>query len=340
MPAIPSRDIRLKERPVGLPTAAAFGSGAADAPEPGPGEVQVKNLWMSVDPYMRSRMIDRRSYIPPFQIGQILEGQAVGEVVASNAEGFAPGDLVMSMRGWREAFTAEPGPAQMTKVDPHGLPPQTLLGVAGMPGLTAYVGLLDVGAPKAGETVFVSAAAGAVGSLVCQIAKIKGCKVVGSAGGAEKIAFLEEIGCDATVDYKAHPGPVALTKALSAAAPDGIDVFFENVGGDHLTAALNVMNDFGRIAVCGMIATYNDATPQPGPPNLAFLIMRRIRMEGFVVADHFGRFGAFLKDLSGWIQEGRVVWRETVREGIDTAPDAFLSLFHGGNVGKMLVKLG
>lgn len=337
MPALDSREIRLASRPAGMPAAENFALAANPAPVPGDGEIQVRNLWMSVDPYMRGRMMDRASYVAPFQIGAPLEGGAIGEVVASNAEGFAPGDLVQSMYGWREAWTA--APAGVQKLETHGLPPQAFLGVAGMPGLTAYAGLLTHGAPKEGETVFVSAAAGAVGSLVCQIAKAKGCRVVGTAGSPEKIAFLKEIGVDAAINYKEHSGGVALTKALAAAAPDGVDVYFENVGGDHLFAALNVMNNFGRIAVCGMIAQYNDEKPTPGPANLALIIGKRLNLRGFIVSDHFDMYADFARDLAGWVKEGKVAWKETVLDGIENAPAAFMQLFEGANLGKMLVKL-
>ncbi len=337
MAAIASREIRLAARPVGLPTDATFELGTADAPDPGDGEVQVKNAWMSVDPYMRGRMIDVKSYVPPFQVGQALEGGAVGEVVASKADGFKPGDLVLSMNGWREAWT---GPAKgLQKIDPRGLPPQAFLGVVGMPGMTAWGGLLHVGRPKEGETVFVSAAAGAVGSIVCQIAKAKGCRVVGSAGGPDKIKYLKSIGCDATVDYKQHRGARALTKALAEAAPEGIDVYFENVGGDHLFAALQCLNMRGRVAVCGMISQYNDSEPQPGPSNLTQIIGKRLRVEGFIVFDFIDKQADFVRDMAGWIGAGAIKWEETVYDGLEKAPEAFIDLFKGANVGKMLVKL-
>ena len=225
----------------------------------------MKNLWMSVDPYMRGRMTDRESYVPPFELGKVMQGGATGEVVASNNPNFKPGDVVSSMLGWREAFTADPAAAMLQKIETHGLPLQAFLGVAGMPGLTAYVGLLKIAAMKEGETVFVSAAAGAVGQIVCQIAKIKGGTVIGSAGGAEKCAYLKQIGVDHVIDYKEEKN---LTAALAKAAPRGIDVYFDNVGGDHLVAALNAARPFARFALCGAIAQYNDTTPPPGPSNL------------------------------------------------------------------------
>jgi NADPH-dependent curcumin reductase CurA len=337
MPELKSREVRLAARPTGAPAASDFAFADAAAPEPAEGEIQVRNLWMSVDPYMRGRMADRKSYVAPFAVGAPLEGGAVGEVVASRADGFKPGDLVLSMRGWREAWTGSTRGVRV--LEAHKLPPQAFLGVAGVPGLTAYAGLQAIAPPKEGETVFVSAAAGAVGSIACQIAKIKGCRVVGSAGSPEKLAFLEEIGVDATINYRDHQGVGALTRALAAAAPNGVDVGFENVGGDHLAASLNVMNDFGRIAVCGMIAQYNDAGPAPGPTNLALIIAKRLTLRGFIVTDQFALQDAFARDLAGWIAAGRITWRETVREGIESAPDAFLELFKGGNLGKMLVSL-
>lgn len=331
-----SREIRLKSRPAAMPGPENFELATVDAPAPGPGEVQVKNLFMSVDPYMRGRMTDRPSYVPPFELGKALQGGALGEVVASNDPGFQPGDLVNSMFGWREAFTAQPASALMQKIETHGLPPQAFLGVAGMPGLTAYVGLLKIAAMKEGETVFVSAAAGAVGQIVCQIAKIKGGTVIGSAGGPEKCAYLKEIGVDHVIDYKATKD---LTAALAEAAPKGIDVYFDNVGGDHLEAALNAARPFARFALCGAISMYNDATPPPGPSNLMMAVGKNLRLEGFIVSFHFDMMPAFIQDVAGWIQSGKLAWRETIDHGIENAPAAFIKLFTGENLGKMLVKL-
>jgi NADPH-dependent curcumin reductase CurA len=328
------REIRLKSRPQGLPSRENFEVATVELAAPGPGEAQVRNLWMSVDPYMRGRMNDVKSYVPPFALGQVLDGGAIGEVVASGDPALKPGDLVQSNQGWREAFNAPAGAIQ--KLDTRGLPVQTFLGAAGMPGLTAYAGLLKIAALKDGDVVFVSGAAGAVGSMVCQIAKAKGNTVIGSAGGAEKVAFLKEIGCDEVIDYKATPD---LKAALAAAAPKGIDVYFDNVGGDHLEAALNSARSFARFALCGMISIYNATTPEPGPPNLAQLIVKNGRMEGFTVGLHAAMRPQFLADLAQWVAEGKVTWKETVFEGIDKAPDAFIGLFKGENLGKMLVKL-
>jgi NADPH-dependent curcumin reductase CurA len=332
-----SREIRLKSRPNGMPMPSDFELATVEVAAPGPGEVQVKNLWMSVDPYMRGRMTDRESYVPPFELGKVMQGGAVGEVVASNDPAFRPGDVVSSMLGWRERFTAAPAAAMLQKIDTHGLPLQAFLGAAGMPGLTAYVGLLKIGLMKAGETVFVSAAAGAVGQIVCQIAKIKGGVVIGSAGGAEKCAYLKSIGVDHVIDYKTTPN---LTKALAEAAPKGIDVYFDNVGGDHLEAALNAARPFARFALCGAISMYNATEPTPGPSNLMLAVGKQLRLEGFIVSSHFDMMPQFLKDMADWIQAGKLTWRETVDDGVENAPGAFIKLFTGENFGKMLVKLG
>jgi NADPH-dependent curcumin reductase CurA len=329
------REIRLKSRPSGLPNAGNFEMASIDLPEPAAGEVQVRNLWMTVDPYMRGRMNDVKSYAPPFQVGKALDGGAIGQVTASNDPSLKKGDLVQSGLGWREGFNAPASAVQ--KLDPRGLPVQAFLGAAGMPGLTAYVGLLKIAALKDGDVVFVSGAAGAVGSVVCQIAKAKGHTVIGSAGGAEKAAYLKEIGVDHAIDYKAEKD---LNAALASAAPSGIDVYFDNVGGKHLEAALNNARMFARFAICGMISIYNATGPEPGPSNLAQLIGRNIRMEGFIVSHHFGMMPQYIADLSKWVAEGKITWKETVFEGIDKAPEAFIGLFKGENLGKMLVKLG
>ena len=328
------REIRLKSRPVGLPTAANFELASVDVPAPGAGEVQVKNLWMTVDPYMRGRMNDVQSYTPPFALDKPLDGGAVGEVVASGDPSFKVGDLVQSGLGWREGFNAPA--ASVQKLDTMGLPPQTFLGAAGMPGLTAYAGLLKIAALKDGDVVFVSGAAGAVGSMVAQIAKAKGHTVIGTAGGADKIAFLKSIGVDHAIDYKAEKD---LTAALAKAAPGGIDVYFDNVGGDHLVAALNAARPFARFALCGAISMYNATQLPPGPSNLVQMVGKQIRMEGFIVSSSWDMMPAFHRDLAQWVKEGKLTWKETVFEGIEKAPDAFLGLFSGGNLGKMLVKL-
>ena len=328
-----SREIRLKSRPVGMPGPANFEVATVTLPDPGPGQVQVRNTWMTVDPYMRGRMNDVKSYSPPFALGEAMQGGAIGEVTASNDPSLKVGDLVQSFFGWREAFNA---PAQaVQKLETHGLPPQAFLGVAGMPGLTAYAGLLRVAALKDGDVVFVSGAAGAVGQIVCQIAKVKGHTVIGSAGGADKVAYLKEIGVDHAIDYKAEPvGP-----ALMRAAPEGIDVYFDNVGGEHLEAALNSARPFGRFALCGMISQYNATDMGAGTHGLIQCVGKQLKLEGFIVSTHSDMQADFVKDMSTWIAAGKVKWRETVEEGIENAPAAFIKLFKGENLGKMLVKL-
>jgi NADPH-dependent curcumin reductase CurA len=331
---VASREIRLKSRPIGMPTADNFELVSVPVPDPAPGEVQVKNLWMTVDPYMRGRMIDRPSYVPPFKLGEALQGGAIGEVAASNDPRLKPGDFVSTMFGWREVFNAPASTLQ--KLETFGLPPQAFLGVAGMPGLTAWVGLTKIAALKPDDVVFVSAAAGAVGSVVCQIAKIKGHTVIGSAGGAAKGAFLKQIGVDQVIDYKRTEN---LTEAVLQAAPKGIDVYFDNVGGEHLEAALTAANRFARFALCGMISQYNLVGQPEGPRNLILAVGKSIRLEGFIVSNHLNLLPEFQRDMSGWIREGKLTWKETVEQGIENAPVAFLKLFKGENVGKMLVKL-
>ena len=261
---------------------------------------------------------------------------AVGRVVASSHPDFSEGAHVLSMNGWRERFVSRP--RGLRKIDLSLAPASAYLGVMGMPGLTAWVGLLDIGAPSAGETVFVSGAAGAVGSVACQIAKLKGCRVVGSAGSAEKTRWLtEEAGVDAVIDYRTTE---SLRRAVRDACPDGIGVYFDNVGGDHLEAAIWSMNDFGRIVACGSISTYNAVEPEPGPSNLFQVVTKRLMIKGFIVSDHMDRSGAFAEEMSAWIRAGRIRWRETVVDGIESATAAFLGLFRGDNVGKMLVRVG
>jgi NADPH-dependent curcumin reductase CurA len=329
-----SRELRLKSRPSGALSTANFELATVQVPQPAAGEVQVRNLWMSVDPYMRPRMNDVKSYVPPYEVGKVLDGGAVGEVIASAAEAFKPGDLVLSGLGWREAFNAPA--ATLRKLETHGLPPQVFLGVAGMPGMTAYVGLLKIAALKPGDVVFVSAAAGAVGQVVCQIAKIKGHKVIGSAGGPAKGAWLKEIGVDEVIDYKAES---SIPRALARAAPEGIDVYFDNVGGEHLDAALAVAKPFARFALCGSISEYDTAERSAGVRNLAVAVGKRLRLEGYIILDHAAETPAFLRDMTQWIAAGRIKWQETVEHGIENAPLALLKLFKGENVGKLVLKV-
>ena len=329
-----SRELRLASRPVGVPTAANFTLAEADVAAPGAGEVQVRNSWMSVDPYMRGRMYDRPSYSPPFQLNEVLQGHAVGRVVASGDAGFAVGDLVSSMWGWREAFTA---PATTIEKLPvlAGIPDQAFLGVLGMPGLTAYSGLQEIGAPRPGDTVFVSGGAGAVGSLVAQIAKIKGCTVVATAGSDLKCDWLRSVGVDHAINYKTGD----LLAAVKAAVPYGIDIYFDNVGGEHLQVAIEVARPGARFAECGMISEYNATEPTPGPNNMIQIVGKGIKIQGFIVTQFASLRDQFVADMAGWIAEGRVKWEESIHDGIASAPDAFAGLFTGSNTGKMLVRL-
>jgi len=321
-------------RPTGGPTPEIFGLAEVDVPDPAHGEVQVRNLYMSLDPAIQGRLYAGNSYVPAFEVGAPLEARAVGEVIASNSPALKEGDLVLSSFGWREVFNA---PAErVEKLDTLGLPPQAFLGIAGMTGLTAYVGLTRIAEVQASETVFISAASGAVGSAACQLAKARGCRVIGSAGSPAKVAFLEELGVDATIDYKAVP---SLSKALAEAAPSGLDVYFDNVGGSHLEAAIARAKPFARFAICGMISAYNPSQPATGPRNLMLIPGKRLKLLGFLVGDHADLTKPFLDEIVGLHREGRLNMRETVFEGVERAPEAFLGLFTGANTGKMLVKL-
>jgi hypothetical protein len=325
-----SREIRLAARPRGVPQPSDFELAEVELPDPGDGEVLIRNAYVSVDPYMRGRMNDAKSYVPPFQVGEPLSGGAVGKVVASRNTQWPEGSWVVHMLGWREAAISDG--AGLLPADPSLAPVSTALGVLGMPGLTAYVGLLDIGRPREGETVFVSGAAGAVGSVVGQIAKLKGCKVIGSAGSAEKVAWLRELGFDEAFDYRETDTREALS--------DGIDIYFDNVGGATLEAAIGALRPKGRVVACGAISQYNATEPPPGPRNLFLTVTKRLRIEGFIVSDHFDRFPDFLVDMGGWVRDGKVRYRETVVEGIENAPAAFIGLLGGENIGKMLVRVG
>jgi NADPH-dependent curcumin reductase CurA len=331
-----SREIRLKRRPAGMPQPEDFELAEITVPDPGPGQILVHNIFMSVDPYMRGRMVDRASYVPPFQVGEPLSGGAVGKVIAVNGHPqFHEGDYVLNFSGWREWFVTSGG--ELQKIDPALAPIQAWLGAFGMPGLTAYGGLLRAGQLRDGERVFVSAASGAVGAVACQIAKNKGCFVVGSAGSDEKCAWLErEAGVDKAINYRTAG---SLSAALKKAMPEGIDVYFENVGGEHLNAALANMRLNGRIAVCGMIAQYNDDAPPPGPANIIMVIPQRLGIKGFIVTDYIDLMPDFMRDMAMWTKAGKMKWRETIVDGIEKAPGAFIGLFKGENFGKMLVRL-
>ncbi len=335
MAGFTSREVRLKARPVGLPKDSDFELASVELGAPGDGQVLVRNLWMSVDPYMRGRMYDRESYVPPFQIGEALQGGAVGEIVESNDASLKPGDKVMSFFGWREGFIAPA--AALQKLDGGaGVPVEAFLGVLGMPGLTAYAGFLEICQPKAGETVFVSGGAGAVGSLVAQIAKIKGCTVVATAGSDEKCAWLRSVGVDHAINYKTCGDLLA---AVRAAVPKGIDCYFDNVGGEHLEVAIEMARPGARFAECGMISQYNDTEAAPGPRNMIQIVGKGLTIRGFIVTMFQHLQPQFIAEMSGWIRGGKIKWEETVEHGVDNAAKAFLGLFSGGNTGKMLVKL-
>ncbi|MET7300996.1 NADP-dependent oxidoreductase [Embleya sp. NPDC005575] len=332
-----SREWHILARPKGWPKEEDFALREVEIPELADGQMLIRNLFLSVDPAMRGRMNDVKSYTPPFKLNQVMEGGAVGRVVASKAAGFEVGDAVQHWLGWREYSVVEGKGAGAVKVDPDLAPLSAYLGVLGMPGMTAWAGLLDVASFQPGEAVFVSGAAGAVGSQVGQIARLKGAsRVVGSAGSADKVALLvDEYGFDAAFNYK--DGPIA--EQLAKAAPDGIDVYFDNVGGEHLEAAIGALHTHGRVAMCGAIAQYNATEPTPAPRNLALSIGKRLRLQGFIVIDHFGRREEFLAEVGGWLREGRLKYRETVVEGIENNLDALLGMLRGANTGKMVVAL-
>ncbi|WP_205478427.1 NADP-dependent oxidoreductase [Sphingomonas arenae] len=323
----------LKSRPNGMPTSDNFELKEVTLADLADGQVRVRNRWLSVDPYMRGRMNDVKSYVPPFQVGEPLEGGAVGEVVESRADGFAPGDLVMHMAGWREeAVVPTAGLNKLPSIP--GIGEQAFLGNLGLTGGTAYWGLLDAAQAKAGDIVFVSAAAGAVGSAVVQIAKAKGMTVIGSARGPEKCDFVKSLGADAVIDYKAGP----LVKSLAEAAPKGIDVYFDNVGGDHLDAAFAHARKDARFAICGMIDGYNSGEPMAFRYIMRVIAMR-IMLKGFIFTDYMPRMGEFIADMGQMVASGQVKERDTIVDGLENTPDAFLGLFTGKNTGKMLVRL-
>ena len=329
-----NRRIVLAARPVGFPKDSDFRLEETPAPAAAAGECVVRVSYLSVDPYMRGRISGRKSYAAAVPLGGVMVGGAVGKVVESKSDRFAVGDYVVGNLGWQE-YAACPA-AELRKVDPAAAPLSAWAGVVGMPGLTAYFGLLHVAGVKEGETVCVSAAAGAVGSVVGQIAKIKGCRAVGIAGSAEKCRWLRETaGFDAAIDYKAED----VFSALKTACPDGIDVYFENVGGPVTDAVFPHLNVRSRIAVCGQISQYNAVDAPQGPRILWHFIVKRIRAEGFLVFDFADRHDAALRELAGWVSSGKIKYRETIAEGIENAPGAFMSMLRGGNIGKQLVKL-
>ena len=331
-----SRRVLLKRRPVGEPRIEDFEVEDASLPEPATGQVLLRTIYLSLDPYMRGRMNEGPSYTgtPNPSLGDVMVGGTVGEVVQSSNERFAVGDIVAGSEGWR-SHSISTG-AGLRKLDPKAVPISTALGVLGMPGMTAYVGLFDIGQPKPGETVVVSAAAGAVGSAVGQMAKIKGCRAVGVAGGRAKCEHVvKELGFDECVDYKSQD----VYTALKLACPKGIDVYFDNVGGLVLDAVLRLINRDARIPICGLISEYN-ATEPPRGPNIRPILINRATMRGFIVSDHADRAPEFLRETMGWVQAGRLRYREDIVEGLENAPRAFIGLLRGENFGKRLIRVG
>jgi len=334
-----NRQIHLASRPEGEPTAANFRTVDAPLPSLRDNQVLVRNHYLSLDPYMRGRMNDAKSYAVPQELDKVMGGGTVGEVVESKHANYKAGDKVVGMGGWQQYAVVDAStPGMLRKVDTTHIPLSAYLGAVGMPGVTAWYGLMKICEPKAGQTIVVSAASGAVGSVVGQLAKAKGCRAVGTAGGPDKCRYVvDELGFDACIDYKAHPDPKSLYKALKDATPDGVDGCFENVGGAVLDATLARMNAFGRIALCGMISGYNGEPIPLQQPQL--LLQSRLRIEGFIVSEHMEVWPEALKELGTMVATGKLKYRETIAEGIDAAPEAFIGLLRGRNFGKQLVKL-
>jgi NADPH-dependent curcumin reductase CurA len=328
-----SREIRLVEHPTGVPDEDLFEIAEAEVPDPGEGRLLVRNAFFSVDPYMRPRVGDARAYVAPYTLGEAMAGGAVGRVEISRHPGFSEGDWVLHLLGWREWALSDGTFAW--KVDPAVAPVSTSLGVLGIPGYTAYHGLFEVGRPREGETIFLSGASGAVGSAAGQMATIAGCRVLGCAGTAEKVAWLRELGFDEVFDYHAQ----APRSALAELAPDGLDLYFDNVGGELLEAAIGALRNHGRIVACGSMSRYEEDEPA-APRNLFMVVTKRLRMEGFLVSDHVAGFPDYVARASEWVRDGRLRYRETVVDGIENAPAAFLGALHGESIGKMLVKVG
>lgn len=332
---VSSKEVHLVARPVGEPRPTNFQVVEATVDDPGPGQILVRNDWMSVDPYMRGRMNDVKSYVPPFQLNAPMDGGAVGTVITSNSADVKQGATVVHRLGWREYAVLDAADARV--VDTVIAPPQTYLGALGLPGHTAYIGLTRIAPVEHGDVVFVSGAAGAVGTVAGRVAKNLGAsRVIGSAGGPDKAKRLVgEFGFDAAIDYRA--GDIA--GQLTAAAPDGINVYFDNVGGDHLRAAIAAMRPHGRIALCGAISQYNATEPTPGPDNLFLSITKRLSLRGFIVSDHQALAAEFAATVGAWIRDGSLPTPETVVDGIENAVDGFLGLLRGANTGKMLIRL-
>jgi NADPH-dependent curcumin reductase CurA len=329
-----NHQFQLANRPTGMPERSDWTYAEEPVPDPGDGELLVKVLYISLDPAMRGWMNDTRSYVPPVGIGEVMRAFVVGRVIASNNPDFADGDHVVGTLGVQE-YAISDGTG-LIKVDPDAAPLPVYLGTLGMTGMTAYFGLLDIGKPEPGQTVVVSAAGGAVGSVVGQIAKIKGCRAVGIAGGAEKCAWIvDELGFDAAIDYKNED----VGEGLKAHCPDGIDVYFDNVGGEILDLVLARLARGARIVICGAVSQYNNPNGMRGPANYMMLLVQRARMEGFLVFDYFGRFAEGANEMSGWMAEGQLKSREDVVEGLETFPDALLKLYNGENTGKLMIKV-
>jgi NADPH-dependent curcumin reductase CurA len=329
-----NKEIRLATRPAGMPTVDNFQFVDAETPPPNDGEVLVRTLYISVDPYLRGRMREGRSYVAPFAIGQVIESGAVAEVIESRSAKFQTGDIVTGMFGWRLYNAANAG--SLMKVA-AGVPVTAALGVLGMPGLTAYFGLLDIGQPKEGETVVVSGAAGAVGTTVCQLAKIKGCRVVGIAGSDEKTLYLtEELGVDAAINYK---NPAGIREGLREACPNGVDVYFDNVGGEVSDAVMPLLKHGARVIICGQISFYNLDRPDIGPRPQPYLLISSALMKGFIITDYTPRFSEGVKELAQWHSAGKLKYAESIMDGFENTPKAFIGLFKGENLGKQIVKV-
>jgi len=332
--------IVLAARPTGAPTSEDFRREHAPVPTPRNGQVLLRNRWLSLDPYMRGRMNAGRSYAAPVELGEVMDGGTVSEVVQSLHPAWSPGDLVLAHAGWQTHAVVD-GESLRRKLDPAGLPVQTALGVHGMPGFTAYAGLREIGRPQHGETLVVAAASGPVGATVGQIAKLQGARVVGVAGGPDKVAHVrDDLGFDVALDHRAD----GFAERLATACPDGIDVYFENVGGPVFDAVLPLLNDFARIPVCGLVAHYNDTAPRSGPdrvPQLMTQILtRHLTVRGFIQRDFIALYPEFVREMGQWLRDGRIRWREDVVEGLENAPEAFIGMLRGRNFGKLLVKIG
>jgi NADPH-dependent curcumin reductase len=337
-PTTKNRQILLAARPSGEPSEENFKLVEVEIPRPDPGQMLVRTIYLSLDPYMRGRMDAGPSYAPPVQVGEVMEGQSVCEVVESNAPEFGPGDIVVTGGGWQDYSLA--GAEGVRKIDRSQGPISYALGVLGMPGLTAYTGLLNIGKPRPGETLVVAAAAGAVGSVVGQLGKIQGCRVVGVAGGQQKCSFVkEELGFDLCLDHRQPK----FAEQLKSACPNGIDIYFENVGGPVLEAVLPLLNKFARIPVCGLIAHYNDQELPPGPDRVPLLmrtiLVKRLTVSGFIVLDYASQFPEYIRDMTRWLREGRVRYREDITDGLENAPRELIRLLKGGNFGKKLIRV-